>query len=41
MAKVALKPLADRVLVEAAPAEKTTGGIIIRILQRKNHSAAK
>jgi len=30
MSKVALKPLADRVLVEAAPAEeKTAGGIII------------
>ena len=30
MAKVALKPLADRVLVEAAAAEeKTAGGIII------------
>ena len=30
MAKVSLKPLADRVLVEAAPAEeKTAGGIII------------
>ncbi len=30
MAKVSVKPLADRVLVEAAPAEeKTAGGIII------------
>jgi chaperonin GroES len=30
MSKVSLKPLADRVLVEAAPAEeKTAGGIII------------
>jgi chaperonin GroES len=30
MSKVTLKPLADRVLVEAAPAEeKTAGGIII------------
>lgn len=30
MAKVNIKPLADRVLVEAAPAEeKTAGGIII------------
>ncbi len=30
MAKVSIKPLADRVLVEAAPAEtKTAGGIII------------
>ncbi len=30
MAKVNIKPLADRVLVEPAPAEeKTTGGIII------------
>lgn len=30
MAKVSLKPLADRVLVEPAPAEtKTAGGIII------------
>ena len=30
MKSVALKPLADRVLVEAAPAEeKTAGGIII------------
>jgi chaperonin GroES len=30
MAKVSVKPLADRVLVEAAPAEeKTKGGIII------------
>lgn len=30
MAKVNVKPLADRVLVEAAPAEtKTAGGIII------------
>ena len=30
MAKLSVKPLADRVLVEAAPAEeKTAGGIII------------
>ncbi len=30
MAKIKVKPLADRVLVEPAPAEtKTTGGIII------------
>ncbi len=30
MSKVSVKPLADRVLVEAAPAEqKTAGGIII------------
>jgi chaperonin GroES len=30
MAKVSIKPLADRVLVESAPAEtKTAGGIII------------
>ncbi|REK51313.1 MAG: co-chaperone GroES [Bacteroidetes bacterium] len=30
MSKIAMKPLADRVLVEAAPAEeKTAGGIII------------
>jgi chaperonin GroES len=30
MAKLSIKPLADRVLVEAAPAEeKTAGGIII------------
>jgi chaperonin GroES len=30
MAKISIKPLADRVLVESAPAEeKTAGGIII------------
>jgi chaperonin GroES len=30
MAKVSLKPLADRVLIEAAPAEtRTAGGLII------------
>jgi chaperonin GroES len=36
-----VKPLADRVLVEAAAAEETTkGGIIIPTPPRKNPSAA-
>ena len=37
-----IKPLADRVLVLPAPAEeKTIGGIIIPIRQRKNPSKVK
>ena len=37
MAKLNIKPLADRVVIEPAVAETTTAsGIIIPILQKKN-----
>ena len=42
MGKVALKPLADRVLVEAAAAEeKTAGGIIIPDTEKKKPQRGK
>jgi len=42
MAKVNIKPIADRVLVEPAPAEtKTTGGIIIRDTGREKLQKGK
>lgn len=42
MANPKIKPLADRVVVLAAPAEtKTAGGLIIPDTAKKNHNAEK
>ena len=41
MAKLNIKPLADRVIIEASAAEeKTTGGIIIPDTAKENHRKA-